>query len=200
MMAEQIDDNQERSIRDAMQQFIDAHIEGHEPDIDEIANKYPEFKHQIRKRISNIRKINSLFANLTKADESDFADTPTGHDLIGQKVGSFEIVEMIGRAYRALGMTFLRDVEILRSGEEWNPALLKLIETADIFQLYWSEAARISGYVEQEWRHALAQGKQRFIRPLYWKKPMPEPPRELSGLHFAFYPAGEYFLRTKMMN
>jgi len=102
-----------------------------------------------------------------------------------------EVVEMIGRAYKALGMTFLRDVEILRSGEEWNPALLELIETADIFQLYWSEAAQISRYVEQEWRHALAQGKQRFIRPLYWKKPMPEPPRELSGLHFAFYPAGE---------
>jgi tetratricopeptide (TPR) repeat protein len=102
-----------------------------------------------------------------------------------------EIVDRIGRAYKALGMDFLRDVEILRSGEEWNPALLELIETADIFQLYWSEAARISRYVEQEWRHALAQGRERFIRPLYWKKPMPEPPRELSGLHFAFYPVAE---------
>ena len=102
-----------------------------------------------------------------------------------------EIVDRIGRAYKALGMTFLRDVEILRSGEEWNPALLELIETADIFQLYWSEAARISRYVEQEWRHALAQGRERFIRPLYWKKPMPEPPRELSRLHFAFYPVAE---------
>jgi serine/threonine protein kinase/tetratricopeptide (TPR) repeat protein len=114
MMAEQIDDNQERSIRDAMQQFIDAQIEGHEPDIDEIANKYPEFKHQIRKRISNIRKINSLFANLTKTDESDFADIPTGYDLIGQKVGSFEIVEMIGRG--GMGVVYLaRDTKLKRS-------------------------------------------------------------------------------------
>lgn len=38
-----------------------------------------------------------------------------------------EIVEMIGRAYKALGIAFLCDVEILRSGEEWNPALLELI-------------------------------------------------------------------------
>ena len=34
-MAEQIDDNQERFIRDAVQQFIDAQIDDQEPDIDE---------------------------------------------------------------------------------------------------------------------------------------------------------------------
>jgi hypothetical protein len=27
-------------------------------------------------------------------------------------------------AYKALGMKFLRDQEVLRSGEKWNPALL----------------------------------------------------------------------------
>ncbi len=56
-MAEQIDDNQQRCIKNAVQQFIDAQIEGQEPDIDEFVNKYPEFKHQIRQKISNIRKI-----------------------------------------------------------------------------------------------------------------------------------------------
>ena len=34
-MAEQIDDNQERFIKDAVQQFVDAQIEGQEPDMDE---------------------------------------------------------------------------------------------------------------------------------------------------------------------
>lgn len=99
-----------------------------------------------------------------------------------------EIVEILGRAYKAIGMAFLRDVEVLRSGEQWNSRLLQLIENADIFQLYWSEAARKSTYVEQEWQHALAQNKENFIRPVYWQRPMPEPPRELAGLHFAFYP------------
>lgn len=99
-----------------------------------------------------------------------------------------EIVEALGRAYRALGMEFLRDVEALRSGEQWNPRLLELIEGADVFQLYWSDHASRSRYVEQEWRHALAQGRERFVRPVYWRRPMPQPPRELGAIHFAFLP------------
>jgi hypothetical protein len=38
-------------------------------------------------------------------------------------------------------MELIRDVEVLRSGEAWNPRLLELIEGADIFQLHWSEEA-----------------------------------------------------------
>ena len=87
-MAEQIDDNQERCIKDAVQQFIDAQIEGQEPDMDELVNKYPEFKHQIRQRLSNVLKIDSLLASLTQVDKSDFADTATAHDLTGRKVGA----------------------------------------------------------------------------------------------------------------
>jgi serine/threonine protein kinase/tetratricopeptide (TPR) repeat protein len=113
-MAEQIDDNQERSIKDAVQQFIDAQIEGREPDMDEFVNKYPEFKHQIRQKISNVRKIDVLFASLVQADESDFADTSTGYDLSGQKVGNFEIMEMIGRG--GMGVVYLaRDTKLDRS-------------------------------------------------------------------------------------
>jgi hypothetical protein len=100
-----------------------------------------------------------------------------------------DVVERIGRAYKALGMQFLRDVEMLRSGEEWNPRLLEYIEKADIFQLYWSKQAKASVYVQQEWHHALSLGRENFIRPLYWHTPMPQPPAELGALHFAYYPA-----------
>ncbi|MHC4147321.1 MAG: serine/threonine-protein kinase, partial [Planctomycetota bacterium] len=113
-MAEQIDNNQERCIKDAVQQFIDAQIEDQEPDVDKFVNKYPEFKHQIRLRISNVLKIDSLFASLTQADDSDFADTATGHNLVGQKVGSFEMVQMIGRG--GMGVVYLaRDTKLDRS-------------------------------------------------------------------------------------
>ena len=100
------------------------------------------------------------------------------------------IVERVERAYKALGMDYLRDVTTLRSGEEWNPRLLALIDDADIFQLFWSTASAESRYVQQEWEHALALGRAgAFIRPVYWEQPMPKPPAPLGHLHFHFDPA-----------
>jgi type VI secretion system secreted protein Hcp len=96
------------------------------------------------------------------------------------------IVDRLQRAYKALGMTYMRDVESLRSGQEWNAALVRLIHEADIFQLYWSQAARDSHFVEREWREALLSSKPAFIRPVYWQRPVPDPPPELAKVHFAF--------------
>ena len=74
----------------------------------------------------------------------------------------------------------------LRSGEAFDPALLQMIEMADIFQLCWSKAAKDSRYVTREWRHALGQKRSDpFIRPTYWEKPMPDAPSELGHLHFS---------------
>jgi hypothetical protein len=98
------------------------------------------------------------------------------------------IVQQLERAYTVLGLQSLRDVHVLRSGEEWHPALLRHIEQADIFQLYWSHNAKHSTYVEHEWRHALTHTRPSFIRPLYWEQPMPDPPPELAAIHFAYFP------------
>lgn len=100
------------------------------------------------------------------------------------------IVERLERAYKALGLDYLRDVTTLRSGEEWNPRLLALIDEADIFQLFWSNAAAESRYVQQEWEHAVSLGRgAAFIRPVYWEQPLPNIPEPLSRLHFHFDPA-----------
>ena len=82
----------------------------------------------------------------------------------------------------------LQDIEDLRSGQQWNETLLGMIDQADIFQLYWSAAASQSGFVEQEWRHALKRGIEGFVRPVYWTRPLVPPPPELAVLHFAFLP------------
>jgi hypothetical protein len=96
------------------------------------------------------------------------------------------IADQLGEAYKALGLEYLRDVNVLRSGEKWAPALLDLIFKSEIFQLLWSNAAKRSPYVRQEWQHALGLNRYFFIRPAYWEKPMPTPPRELADIHFAY--------------
>lgn len=100
------------------------------------------------------------------------------------------IVERVERAYRILGSQYLRDATTLRSGEDWNDALMDMIDRADIFQLFWSPAAAASKYVQQEWEYALRvrDRKAAFIRPVYWQMPMPPPPDPLADIHFVFEP------------
>ncbi|MHC4629466.1 MAG: hypothetical protein ACYTDV_21030, partial [Planctomycetota bacterium] len=112
-MAELTDDNQKRVLEEALQQFVNSQLRGEEPDIDELAKRYPEFEDQIRKRIGKLRRIDTLLDSLVQADESDFADTATGHDLAGKKIGSFEIGEIIGRG--GMGVVYLaRDTKLDR--------------------------------------------------------------------------------------
>jgi TIR domain len=98
------------------------------------------------------------------------------------------VVRAFVEAYRALGIDVLVDKASLRAGQDWQQTLLRLIEEADLFQLFWSEAASRSAYVAEEWEHALLlqdRKGERFIRPLYWASPWPPPPAQLAHLHFA---------------
>ena len=98
------------------------------------------------------------------------------------------IVLAIRKAYQVLGDESFLDIEHLRSGQSWNTELLRMIDTADIFQLFWSIRSAQSAYVRQEYQYALQHYKyDGFIRPVYWEKPMLHPPEELANLHFAYY-------------
>ena len=113
-MARSIDDNQKGIIKEAVRQFVDARLRGEEPDTDEFVKKYPGLDSKIREGIKELQKINALFDSLVQADESDFEDAETVHSLVGRKVGSFEIVEMIGRG--GMGVVYLaRDTKLDRS-------------------------------------------------------------------------------------
>ena len=88
-------------LDEIVQQFIDSKLQGQNPDLDEILKKYPDLAEKIRQRIRNFEKINNLFADLTgNGEENDLE-----HQLIGQKLGDFEILELIGTG--GMGAVFL---------------------------------------------------------------------------------------------
>jgi hypothetical protein len=99
------------------------------------------------------------------------------------------IVDDYFRFGKTLGDEYLIDVYKLRSGEEWNAALCTLVDEAEVFQLFWSENARQSQFVTAEWQYALSLQRDHFVRPTYWTVPLPDPPQELSHIHFEYLEA-----------
>lgn len=101
------------------------------------------------------------------------------------------IVEQYRKAQMMMGNTVFMDTYSIRAGENWEEALKQFIHEADIFQLFWSDHARVSDHVQFEWRYALEQhcpdnACQNYIRPTYWQLPIADIPEALKHLHFAY--------------
>jgi hypothetical protein len=97
------------------------------------------------------------------------------------------IVKYLKARYEALGVYMFIDLDDLRSGALWRSALFERIDRSDLFQLFWSHAAKESEYVKIEWEHALQAAEVkggRFIRPIFWEEPMPSVPERLSHINF----------------
>jgi len=112
-MTRPVENNQEGIIKEAVRKFVDARWQNQEPDIDEFVEQYPGLEHQIRQGIQDAQKIDALFDSLVQADESDFENSATEHDLVGHKLASFDVEKVIGRG--GMGVVYLaRDTKLDR--------------------------------------------------------------------------------------
>jgi serine/threonine protein kinase len=104
------------------------------------------------------------------------------------------VVEQFKKYAGALGDEYVKKHIPLRAGEEWSGKLERLIEEADVFQLFWSTNSMHSPFVRREWEHALSLRRPNFIRPCYWEHPLPAcpekdlPPNDLRRIHFQCIP------------
>lgn len=82
-------------------------------------------------------------------------------------------------------MDIFFDIESLRSGEDWETTLKSEIEGRDILFLCWSRHARVSQWVDMEWRYALQSKGEDCIEPIPIESPdICPPPVELQKKHF----------------
>jgi len=107
-------ENQIQILESAVQRFMDSRLDGQEPEIDEFVKEYPGFEEQVRQRISKLHRIDGLLDSLVRTDDSDFQGTVSLPDLVGQKLGSFEVGQVIGRG--GMGVVYLaHDTKLKRS-------------------------------------------------------------------------------------
>jgi Inner membrane component of T3SS, cytoplasmic domain/TIR domain len=105
-----------------------------------------------------------------------------------------QMVEPFAMAARAIRDEYLQDVLALRVADRWQERIIELIDSADVFQLFWSANSMRSEHCRREWEHALALRRPEFVCPLYWEDPLPRapelglPPAQLNDLHFARIP------------
>jgi hypothetical protein len=104
-MPELNENNQEDVIEQVVQQFIDAQLWGLNPDVDDFVKQYPELESQLRRRIQSLQEIDSLFYCLMHVEDSDFGALIPEHDLIGENLGDFKILSLIGAG--SMGAVFL---------------------------------------------------------------------------------------------
>lgn len=105
---------------------------------------------------------------------------------VADRVQGIQLVE------RDVAQRMFFDKLFLKPGERYESVIYDYIDNkADVFLLFWSKRAKASRWVRKEYRRALACQQKRNglpdIIPVLLEMPPPQPPKELSHLHFNDY-------------
>jgi len=99
-----------------------------------------------------------------------------------------EVVRVVKTILEGAGFDVFLDTDNIRTGQYWQDELMRRIERAKIFQIFWSSNYSTSEICRLEWEYALKLNKEEgYIRPVFWKDPLsPRPPDELNKFNFKY--------------
>ncbi len=92
-----------------------------------------------------------------------------------------DVTAAIDEAVRHLRMPFIGECAALRAKPAWDRELFHKIEQADVFLLFWSDAAARSERIRKEWEFAADLDRDRFVRIVRLRDADTPPPPDLAG-------------------
>ena len=136
----------------------------------------------IATRLSFTANCVSLFEQKLKITRSDVLSAFVSY-ASQDRARVASIIQGMQKARPDMDVFF--DVETLRSGDDWEQALRREIDSRDMLYLCWSRNARDSIWVDAEWRFALDRKGIDCIEPIPLDPPdVCPPPEELKKKHF----------------
>ena len=93
----------------------------------------------------------------------------------------------IDNAMRWLNMPYVGETQALRQQRDWDRQIFTKIEQADVFLLFWSEAAQ-TDRIQKEWRFALELGRERFVHIVALEESPADLPPELAVAPIHVFP------------
>jgi serine/threonine protein kinase/WD40 repeat protein len=96
-MAKPPDDRQDQVLDEAVQQFLAAQLREEKPDLDAFVQQYPDLEQRIRQKVQACGRVSSLFDSLRNVQDGEIREAEDAADLVGKRIGAFQITEIIGR-------------------------------------------------------------------------------------------------------
>lgn len=96
-MVDTADNKHDSALSEAAQQYVEAFLLGEQPDLEEFIKDYSPRQDRLRKIIHNSLQVSSLLDLLKHVESDEFPVVAADMDLVGKRIGQFEVSEVVGR-------------------------------------------------------------------------------------------------------